>query len=136
MKGIFKVMKKVMKTEFFAPCCEAIENNLYIGFSEAAGGEHYFIVTREEGSEAETVPNRKNIYAELDDEYWTEDAGIDFVTLSRDRFTVRFGSDTITLPECDEIVITFSLEDADFQRLKHVLCQIMRGYEDRLNFID
>ncbi|WP_293350056.1 MULTISPECIES: hypothetical protein [unclassified Microcoleus] len=125
-----------MKTEFFAPCFEAIEDNLYVGFSEAKGGEHYFILTRQEGSEEETVPNRKNIYAELDDEYWTEDAGIDFVTLSRDRFIVRFGSDTITLLECDEVAITFSLEDADFERLRYVLQKIMRGYENRLNLID
>src|SRR6476469_453906 len=132
MKWIFKIMK----TEFFAPSFDAIEANLYVGFSEAEGGEHYFLLTRKEGSEAETVPNRKNIYAELDDEYWTEDAGIDFVALSRDRFTVRFGSDTITLLECDEVAITFSLEDADFERLKQVLQKIMRGYEDRLHLID
>lgn len=125
-----------MKTEFFAPCFDAIEANLYVGFSEAKGGEHYFILTREEGSEEETVPNRKNIYAELDDGDWTEDVGIDWVTLSRDRFTVRFGSDTITLPEYDEVAITFSLEDADFERLRHVLQKIMRGYENRLNLID
>lgn len=125
-----------MKFEFFAPSFEAIEANLYVGFSEAMGGEHYFILTRQEGSEEETVPNRKNIYAELDDGDWAEDVGIDWVTLSRDRFTVRFGSDTITLLECDEVAITFSLEDADFERLRHVLQKIMRGYEDRLNFID
>ncbi|MFB8793457.1 MAG: hypothetical protein U7126_04300 [Microcoleus sp.] len=125
-----------MTTEFFAPCFDAIEANLYVGFSEAKGGEHYFILTREEGSEEETVPNRKNIYAELDDGDWIEDVGIDWVTLSRDRFTVRFGSDTITLPEYDEVAITFSLEDADFERLRHVLQKIMRGYENRLNLID
>lgn len=132
MKGIFKIMK----TNFFAPCFDAIEDNLYIGFSEAEGGEHYFILTRKEGYEEETVPNRKNIYAELDDGDWAEDVGIDWVTLSRDRFTVRFGSDTITLLECDEVAITFSLEDADFERLRHVLYKIMRGYENRLNLID
>ncbi|MEG4584896.1 hypothetical protein QUA54_06555 [Microcoleus sp. MOSTC5] len=125
-----------MKHEFFAPSFDAIEANLYVGFSEAEGGEHYFLLTRQEGSEEETVPNRKNIYAELDDEYWTEDAGIDWVTLSRNQFTVRFGSDTITLPECDEVAITFSLEDADFERLRHVLQKIMRGYENRLHLID
>jgi hypothetical protein len=134
MKGIFKIMK----TEFFAPCFEAIEANLYVGFSEAKGGEHYFILTREEESEEDMVPipNRKNIYAELDDGDWAEDVGIDWVTLSRDRFTVRFGSDTRTLPEYDEVAITFSLEDADFERLRHVLQKIMRGYENRLNLID
>ncbi len=125
-----------MKFEFFAPSFEAIEANLYVGFSEAMGGEHYFILTRQEGSEEETVPNRKNIYAELDDGDWAEDVGIDWVTLSRARFTVRFGSDTITLLECDEVAITFSLEDADFERLRHVLQKIMRGYENRLNLID
>lgn len=125
-----------MKTNFFAPSFDAIEANLYIGFSEAKGGEHYFILARDEESEEEAVPNRKNIYAELDDGDWAEDVGIDFVTLSRDRFTVRFGSDTITLLECDEVAITFSLEDADFERLKQVLQNIMRGYEDRLNLIN
>ncbi|MEK0180159.1 MAG: hypothetical protein EAZ98_00745 [Oscillatoriales cyanobacterium] len=125
-----------MKTEFFAPCFEAIEANLYIGFSEAKGGEHYFILARDEESEEEAVPNRKNIYAELDDGDWAEDVGVDWVTLSRDRFTVRFGSDTRILAEYDEVAITFSLEGADFERLRQVLHKIMRGYEDRLNLID
>ncbi|MEG3875856.1 hypothetical protein QT972_00535 [Microcoleus sp. herbarium7] len=127
-----------MKTEFFASSFEAIEENFYIGFSEPKGGEHYFILTREEDSEEEMVPipNRKNIYAELDDGDWAEDVGIDWVTLSRNQLTVRFGSDTITLPEYDEVEITFSLEDSDFEMLRNVLQKIMRGYEDRLNLID
>ncbi len=125
-----------MKFEFFATSFDAIEANLYVGFSEAEEGEHYFILTRKEGSEEETVPNRKNIYAELDDDNWVEDVGVDWVTLSRNQFTVRFGSDRITLPEYDEVAITFSLEDTDFERLRHVLKKIMRGYEDRLHLID
>ncbi|MEG4206555.1 hypothetical protein QUA20_21840 [Microcoleus sp. Pol7_A1] len=126
-----------MKHEFFAPSFDAIEANLYVGFSEAEGGEHYFLLTQQEGSEEETVPNRKNIYAELDDGNCGEDVGVDWVTLSRNQFTVRFGSDTITIPEYDEeVAITFSLEDADFERLRHVLQKIMRGYEDRLHLID
>ena len=127
-----------MKHEFFAPSFDANEANLYVGFSEAEGGEHYFLLTREEDSEEEMVPlpNRKNIYAELDDKYWAEDVGVDWVTLSRNQFTVCFGSDTRTLPEYDEVAITFSLEDADFERLRHVLQKIMRGYEDRLHLID
>jgi hypothetical protein len=126
----------MMKTEFFASSCEAIETNLYIGFSEAEGGEHYFIMTRSEASQEEAVPNRKNIYAELDDENWTEDAGVDSVILSRHQIIIRFGSDTVSLPDPDEIIITFSLEDADFEGLRNVLQKIMRGYEDRLNLID
>ena len=127
-----------MKYEFFAPSFDAIEANLYVGFSEAEGGEHYFLLTRQEGSEEEMVPlpNRKNIYAERDDGDWAEDVGVDWVTLSRNQFTVRFGSDTRTLPEYDDVAITFSLEDADFERLRHVLQKIMRGYEDRLHLID
>ena len=125
-----------MKIEFFAPSFEAIENNLYIGFSEAEGGEHYFVMTRSEASPEEAVPNRKNIYAELDDENWTEDVGIDSVILSRHQIVIRFGSDTISLPEPEEIIITFSLKDAEFEGLRNVLVKIMRGYEDRLKLID
>ena len=126
-----------MKIEFFASSFEAIEENFYIGFSEAKGGEHYFILTREEDREEEMVliPNRKNIYAELDDGNWAEDVGIDWVTLSRNQLTVRFGSDTRTLPEYDEITITFSLEDSDFEMLWKVLQKIVQGYEDRMNLI-
>ncbi len=126
----------MMKTEFFASSFEAIETNLYIGFSEAKGGEHYFIMTRSETSQEEAVPNRKNIYAELDDSNWTEDAGVDLVILSRHQIIIRFGSDTVTLPDTDEIIITFSLEDADFEGLRNVLQKIMSGYEDRLKLID
>ncbi|NES95921.1 MAG: hypothetical protein F6K32_11925 [Desertifilum sp. SIO1I2] len=124
--------------EFFASCFDAIEDHFYIGFSEAEGGKHYFILAREEEDEEDMVPipNRKNIYAELDDRTWAEDVGIDWVTLSRNQLTVRFGSDTITLSEYSEVTITFSLEDSDFERLRNVLQKIMKGYEDRLNLVD
>ncbi|MBW4651292.1 MAG: hypothetical protein KME06_21780 [Kastovskya adunca ATA6-11-RM4] len=125
-----------MKMEFFASSFEAIETNLYIGFSETEGGEHYFIMTRDEASQEEAVPNRKNIYVELDDENWSEDVGINKVILSRNQIIISFGSDTINLPESDEIIINFSLKDSDFERLQNVLQKIMLVYEDRLSLIN
>lgn len=43
-------MSRKITFEFFASQVEAIDDYLYIGFSGSNGGEHYFIMTRDEKS--------------------------------------------------------------------------------------
>ncbi|WP_377473608.1 MAG: hypothetical protein P2A85_15590 [Microcoleus anatoxicus] len=116
---------------------EFIESNLYIGLSELDGDGHYFIMTREETSTEEALPNRENIYIELDDQCWGGNGGIDLIALSREKFTIYLNVPMAPIIGFDEIQITFLIDDdSEFQEFRKVLQEIMRGYEDRLNLID
>lgn len=126
---------KLMVLKFFAGEFEANHVDLRIGFSEEEDGEHYFLMQRDDESTEEVLTNLENIYTELDDQCWGQNGGIDWVTLNQNQFIVHFDSLTATRIGYDEIQIIFSLDDSDFQELRNVLQKIMRGYEDKLNFV-
>ncbi|MFB2893449.1 hypothetical protein ACE1CI_11100 [Aerosakkonemataceae cyanobacterium BLCC-F50] len=125
-----------MKLNFNASEFEANHSDLCIGFSEENDGEHYFIMQRDDSYIEEDLPNVESIYSELDDQCWGGNGGIDWVTLSRNKFIIHYNSSSTTRIGYDEIEINFSLKNSDFQELRNVLQKIMRGYEDKLNFVD
>lgn len=110
-----------MKLNFIASVFAAIHTDLIIGFSEGKDGEHYFFMQRDENYIKEALPNMKSIYIELDDQCWGGYGEIDWVTLSRNKFTILFNSLRATRIGYDKIEIILSLNDSDFQELRSVL---------------
>lgn len=121
--------------DFLSHEFEASDASLRIGFSDGEEGEHYFIMERDEDYIEETLPNTESIYIELDDQCKGRNGGINSVSLSRKSFAIHFNF-SIRLGGYKGILITFSLEDSDFNILRNVLQKIMKGYEDRLKLID
>ena len=125
-----------MKLNFGAIDFEIDPVDLRVGFSDGEDGEHYFLIQRDDESTEEVLPNRENIYTELDDQCWGGNGGIDLIACSQSRFTIHLGEPIAPRIGYNEISITFSLNDSEFQELRKVLQKIMKGYEDRLNLID
>lgn len=126
---------KLMILKFSAGQVWIDDGSFNISFSSEEDDEHYFVMQRDDSYIEEALPNVESIYTELDDQCWGQNGGIDWVTLSRNQFTVNFNSSRAARIGYDEIQINFSLDDSEFQELRNVLQKIMRGYEDKLNFV-
>jgi hypothetical protein len=95
--------------------------------------KHYFVMMRSEESPEEAVPDMQNVYIERDDQCWGGYGGIERIVLERDSLAVHLAPRMATrMGQHDEIHVSFTINDADFHELRHVLHLIMRGYEDKL----
>jgi hypothetical protein len=95
--------------------------------------EHYLIFDRSEDSPEEPVADMANVYLERDDQQWGGYGGIESVTLTSDRLTLRLTPDMAkTMGQHDTIQISFGVEDTQWENIRTVLSLIMKGYDSRL----
>jgi hypothetical protein len=95
--------------------------------------EHYFIMDRSEDSREEAVTDMGNVYIERDDQCWGGYGGIDRVVLERNCLTLQLGPRMAEQMGGHEAIrISFDLGCSDFDKVRHVLGLIMRGYERQL----
>jgi hypothetical protein len=88
--------------------------------------EHYFIIDRSEETPETSVPNMDN----------GGFGGIERAILSRDCLTLHLCPAMATkMGEHNLIQITFAISDNVFSEIRNVLASIMRGYENRLEFL-
>jgi hypothetical protein len=109
---------------------DAVSRRLSFADHNDERGQRYFVIDRAEASPEEAVPDLANVYLELDDQCRGGYGGIERVVLRRDSLAVHLGPRWAVGD--DEIRITFTVGQPEFEELKAVLRLILRGYEDRL----
>ncbi len=110
------------------------EASLGVAFADKAVDHgHYFSIQRSEESPVEPVLDVANVYIELDDQCWGGYGGIKRVSLERTAFTLVVSPRMIPhMRGHDGVRVTFELREPEFVAVRHVLQQLLRGYEQLL----
>jgi hypothetical protein len=95
--------------------------------------QHYLIIQRDEELRNAILPDLENIYLERDDQIFGGYGGIESVTLSRHRLSLKLTPRMAKrMGNFDELILGFEQADNSFRHIEELVALIFRGYESRI----
>jgi hypothetical protein len=94
---------------------------------------HYLIIQRDQESPDAVLPDAENLYVERDDQQFGGYGGIECVTLSRHRLSLKLTPRMARkMGHHDTLSVGFAEADDSFGRIDQLVELIFRGYESRV----
>ncbi len=92
---------------------------------------HYLVIQRDEVSRDAVLADLENVYLERDDQQFGGYGGIESVTLTRDRLTIRL-TPRMATRMCHHDTLSVGFGEEAFPRVDELVGVIFRGYESRV----